>query len=46
MLHDIDLEIAAGRIAAIVGPSGCGASTLLRLATGAERCDGGTVQVE
>lgn len=46
VLHDIDLEIAAGRIAAIVGPSGCGASTLLRLATGAERCDGGTVQVE
>lgn len=46
VLHDIDLEIAAGRIAAIVGPSGCGASTLLRLATGAERCDAGTVQVE
>lgn len=46
VLRDIDLEISAGTIAAVVGPSGCGASTLLRLATGAEHCDAGTVTVD
>ncbi|HEY0184543.1 MAG TPA: ABC transporter ATP-binding protein [Rhodopila sp.] len=30
VLHDIDLDIAAGRITAIVGANACGKSTLLR----------------
>lgn len=46
ILRDVDLEIDAGRIVAFVGPSGCGASTLLRLVTGAERPDSGTVEIE
>jgi phosphate transport system ATP-binding protein len=29
-LHDVDLEIKAGRITSLIGPSGCGKSTLLR----------------
>lgn len=46
VLHDIDLDIGPGGIVAVVGPSGCGASTLLRLVTGAERADAGTVSVD
>ncbi|MCJ1707751.1 ABC transporter ATP-binding protein [Microbacterium sp. VKM Ac-2923] len=46
ILRDVDLDICAGTIVAVVGPSGCGASTLLRLATGAEHCDAGTVTVD
>ncbi|MFJ4039324.1 ABC transporter ATP-binding protein [Microbacterium sp. NPDC090007] len=46
ILRDIDLEVEPGRIMALVGPSGCGASTLLRLVTGAERPDAGTVVIE
>ena len=30
VLHDIGLEIEAGRVTAFIGPSGCGKSTLLR----------------
>ncbi len=29
-LHDVDLDIAKGRVTAFIGPSGCGKSTLLR----------------
>ena len=29
-LHDIDLDIAQGRITSLIGPSGCGKSTYLR----------------
>ncbi|KEP74985.1 hypothetical protein HR12_01380, partial [Microbacterium sp. SUBG005] len=42
ILSEIDLDVAPGRIVGLVGPSGCGASTLLRLISGAERPDGGT----
>ncbi|WP_150958057.1 ATP-binding cassette domain-containing protein [Microbacterium testaceum] len=46
ILRDIDLDVAPGTIVALVGPSGCGASTLLRVASGAERVDAGSVIVE
>lgn len=46
ILSDVDLEVGPGRIVALVGASGCGASTLLRLVTGAERPDAGTVTVD
>lgn len=46
VLCDIDLEIDPGRIVAFVGPPGCGASTLLRAVTGAERPDTGVVTVD
>ncbi|RKJ98910.1 ATP-binding cassette domain-containing protein [Alicycliphilus denitrificans] len=34
VLQDIDLDLPAGRIAALVGPSGCGKTTLLHLCAG------------
>jgi phosphate transport system ATP-binding protein len=30
VLHDLELEIAAGTVTAIIGPSGCGKSTFIR----------------
>ncbi len=30
VLHDISMEVEAGRVTAFIGPSGCGKSTLLR----------------
>lgn len=46
VLCDIDLEIDPGLIVAFVGPPGCGASTLLRVVSGAERPDTGVVTVD
>lgn len=46
ILDGVDLDVVAGRIVGLVGPSGCGASTLLRLVSGAERPDAGTVTIE
>jgi len=43
VLHDINLEIPAGKIMCIVGPSGCGKSTLLRLIGGLEQPTSGQV---
>jgi ABC-2 type transport system ATP-binding protein len=34
VVHNIDLEIGAGRIMALIGPSGCGKTTTVRLLTG------------
>ena len=36
VLRDINLDIPAGRIVCVVGPSGCDKSTLLRLLGGLE----------
>ena len=37
VLHDVDLEVAAGEFLAIAGPNGGGKTTLLRIALGLER---------
>ncbi|MFZ5722316.1 MAG: ATP-binding cassette domain-containing protein [Pseudomonadota bacterium] len=42
----IDIDIVRGRITAIMGPSGTGKTTLLRLIGGQLRPDAGTVRVE
>ena len=41
----LDMEIARGRVTAVMGPSGTGKTTLLRLITGQVSADGGSIQV-
>lgn len=45
-LTDIDLEVAAGELVAVMGTSGSGKSTLLAVAGGLSRPTSGSVQVE
>ncbi|MBD1553128.1 ABC transporter ATP-binding protein [Pseudomonas typographi] len=45
VLDGIDLDLAPGEFLAVLGPSGTGKTTLLRLLAGLERVDGGTVGV-
>ena len=44
-LRDIELEIADGEFVSIIGTSGCGKTTLLRIAGGFEQADGGRVEI-
>lgn len=44
-LHDLSLSIASARVLVLIGPSGGGKSTLLRVLGGLEIPDGGQVQV-
>ncbi|PXX12212.1 ABC transporter ATP-binding protein [Mycolicibacterium moriokaense] len=43
VLHDIDLILQPGTTTAVVGASGCGKTTLLRLIAGFETPDAGTI---
>jgi iron(III) transport system ATP-binding protein len=43
VLHDIDLDLQPGTTTAVVGSSGCGKTTLLRLVAGFETPDAGTI---
>ena len=45
-LEDIDLDIATGELTALLGPSGGGKSTLLRIIAGLEVADTGAVEIE
>lgn len=45
IFDNIDLDIPRGKITAIMGPSGTGKTTLLRLVGGQLRPDSGTVRV-
>jgi sulfonate transport system ATP-binding protein len=44
-LRDISLEIGAGTIAAVIGGSGCGKTTLLRLIAGLDQPTHGSIRV-
>ena len=46
ILRDISLSIPRGKVVAIMGGSGCGKTTLLRLIGGQERAVGGRVLVD
>jgi iron(III) transport system ATP-binding protein len=45
VLQDIDLSLQPGSITAVVGASGCGKTTLLRLIAGFETPDAGTITI-
>ena len=45
-LDDVDLDIAAGQVHALLGENGAGKSTLIKCLTGAYRRDGGTVTLD
>jgi sulfate transport system ATP-binding protein len=45
-LDDVSLEFGSGKLTALLGPSGGGKSTLLRIIAGLEQADNGTVQIE
>jgi sulfate transport system ATP-binding protein len=45
-LADIDLDIGTGRLTALLGPSGGGKSTLLRIIGGLEQPDTGSVYID
>ena len=45
-LDDVSLSIPSGRLTALLGPSGGGKSTLLRIIAGLESADSGTVEIE
>jgi sulfate transport system ATP-binding protein len=45
-LDNVDLSVASGQLTALLGPSGGGKSTLLRIIAGLERPDTGRVEIE
>ncbi|WP_304108313.1 ABC transporter ATP-binding protein [Mycolicibacterium bacteremicum] len=45
VLDHVDLALPAGSITAVVGASGCGKTTLLRLVAGFEKPDAGTIEI-
>ena len=46
ILRGVSLEVSAGEVCALIGPSGGGKSTLLRTINGLESFDGGTIEVD
>ena len=45
-LDDVSLQVPTGRLTALLGPSGGGKSTLLRIIAGLEYADSGIVEIE
>ncbi|MDV3128056.1 sugar ABC transporter ATP-binding protein [Mycobacterium sp. 21AC1] len=45
-LIDVGLEIAAGEVRALLGRNGAGKSTLIRILSGVEHADAGTVRID
>lgn len=46
LLHDISFDVAAGELLCLLGPSGTGKTTLLRIIAGLEEADAGRVLLE
>jgi sulfate transport system ATP-binding protein len=45
VLHDVSIDVTSGSLTALLGPSGGGKSTLLRVIAGLEQPDTGTVRI-
>jgi sn-glycerol 3-phosphate transport system ATP-binding protein len=46
VIHGISMEIASGEFVVMVGPSGCGTSTLLRMIAGLETVTSGEIAID
>ncbi|MEM1429157.1 MAG: ABC transporter ATP-binding protein [Pseudomonadota bacterium] len=46
LFRDVSIDIAAGKATAIIGPNGCGKSTLISVLAGIIRGDSGSISVE
>jgi ABC-type uncharacterized transport system ATPase subunit len=44
--HDVDIDVRAGTVHAIVGENGAGKSTLMKILYGVQRPDSGTIEVD
>lgn len=45
ILHGVDLDLASGRVVALLGENGAGKSTLVRILAGDHQPDGGSIEV-
>src|SRR3954465_10651227 len=45
-LSEVDFQLDRGQVHALVGENGAGKSTLVKIATGAYRCDSGTIELD
>ena len=45
-LRGVDLELLPGEVHAVVGENGAGKSTLVKVLSGAEKPDGGTLELD
>jgi iron(III) transport system ATP-binding protein len=46
VLEELNLHVSSGELLAVLGASGCGKTTLLRLIAGFEQADAGTIQID
>jgi ABC-2 type transport system ATP-binding protein len=46
VVHELDLDVSAGEVVALVGPNGSGKSTVLRCVTGVDKPTEGTVELD
>jgi ATP-binding cassette ChvD family protein len=45
LIEDLNFKLPPGGIVGVIGPNGAGKTTLMRMITGAERPDGGTLRI-